>query len=217
MAQDRRAILEEMNLPPAMIEFLRANAKTIQIVIAAAVVIILGWEGYGKYTATQRDRSADMLYQAMKVEAADQRTTQLKALTDKYGKRGSGPWGVIEQGHLAFKDGKFQEAASLYESVLASVGKESPLAPLLQYNLAQAYENLPDQAKAKTAYQGLAETQGFAGEANLGLARIAELEGKKDEALAKYQAYVDLPTTKDGPTKEWAKDKIRNLTPPKGK
>lgn len=217
MAQDKRAILEEMNLPPALVEFLRANAQTIQIVIAVAIVAILGWEGYGKYTATQRDRSADMLYQAMKAETPDQRATQLKALSGKYGKSGSGLWGVIEQGHIAFKDGKFQDAATLYESALRSIKASNPLYALVQYNLAQAYENLPDQAKAKAAYQTLTETQGFAGEGNLGLARLAELEGKSDEARAKYQAYVDLPETKDGPTKEWAKDKLQRLTPKKGK
>ncbi len=216
MAQDKRAILEEMNLPPALIDFLRANSKNIQIAIAIGIVAILGWEGYGKYNTVQRDRSADMLYQAMKTEAPDQRADQLKALSAKYGKSGSGLWGVIEQGHLAFKDGKFQDAATLYESVIGTVPAGSPLLPLVRFNLAQAYENLPDQAKAKAVYQALAETPGFAGEGNLGLARIAELEGKNDEARTKFQAYVDLPETKDGPTKAWAKDKIQGLTQKKG-
>lgn len=217
MAQDKRAILEEMNLPPALIDFLRANAQTIQIAILVGIVAILGWEGYGKYTSVQRARSADMLYQAMKTETPDQRAEQLKALSAKYGKSGSGLWGVVEQGHLAFKDGKFQEAVILYESALGSISAGNPLLPLVRFNLAQAYENLPDQAKAKAAYQALAETPGFAGEGTLGLARLAELEGKNDEARTKYQAYVDLPETKDGPTKEWAKDKIHSLAPKKDK
>lgn len=215
MAQDKRAILEEMNLPPAVIDFVRANSKALQIAIAVAIVAILGWEGYGKYTSVQRDRSADLLYQAMKSDAPDQRVTLLKELTSKYGKSGSGLWGTIEQGHLAFKDGKFKDAATLYESVIGSLSQGSPLFPLIQFNLAQAYENLPDQAKAKAAYQALAKAPGFTGEADLGLARIAELEGNKDEARAKYQEYVDLPETKDGPTKEWVKNKIQTLTPEK--
>ena len=216
LAQDKRAILEEMNLPPVLVEFLRTNAQILQITIAVIIIAILGWEGYGKYTAVQRDRSADMLYVAMKSDG-DQRIAQLKDLSAKYGKKGSGHWGTIEQGHLAFKDGKFQEAATLYESVINSIPSASPLLPLVQFNLAQAYENLPDQAKAKATYQALADTQGFAGEGNLGLARIAELEGKNDEARTKYQAYVDLPESKDGPTKEWVKNKLQALTPPKTK
>lgn len=217
MAQDRRAILEELNLPPALIEFLRANANAILTAIAVAVVLILGWEGYGKYTAVQQERSADMLYQAMKTTSTDQRANQLKELSSKFGNNGSGLWGTIELGHLAFKDGKFQEAATQYEEALGSIGDENPLFPLVEYNLAQAYENVPDQAKAKAAYEKLAEVKGFAGEADLGLARIAESEGKKDEARAKYQEFVDQPDTKDGPTKEWAKYKIGALTPDKGK
>lgn len=211
MAQDKRAILEELNLPPEAIKFLRENSKTIQIVLAVTIIAILGWEGYGKYTNTQRNRSADMLYQAMRVDN-DQRITQLKALSAKYGTRGSGLWGIIEQGHLAFKEGNFQEAASLYESTLASTSAENPLFPLAQFNLAQAYENLQDQAKAKATYQKLAEIKGFAGEAMLGLARIAEIEGTPDEARTKYQSYIDLPETKDGPTKEWAQNKVHTLT-----
>lgn len=214
MAQDKRAILEELNLPPEIIKFIRNNSRAIQIVIAVAVIAILCWEGYGKYANTQRNRSADMLYQAMMAEG-DQRVTQLKALSAKYGTHGSGLWGTIEQGHLAFKEGKFQEAVTLYESTLSSISSDNPLFPLTQYNLAQAYENLQDQAKAKTAYQKLSEIKGFAGEAMLGLARIAEIEGNPDEARNQYQAYIDSPETKDGPTKEWAQDKVHNLTPKK--
>jgi len=217
MAQDRRAILEELNLPPALIEFLRTNANTILTALAVAVIAILGWEGYGKYAAVQQSRSADMLYQAMKTAAVDQRSTELKELSSKFGNSGSGLWGAIELGHLAFKEGKFQEAATLYESVLGSIGDKSPLFALVEYNLAQAYENLPDQAKAKAAYEKLASVKGFAGEADLGLARIAEIEGKSDEARAKFQEFVEQPEIKDGPTKEWAKYKIETLTPKKGK
>ncbi len=217
MAQDRRAILEQLELPPAAIEFLRANAKTIQIAIAVAVVVILGWEGYGKYTSVQRNRSADMLYQAMKAGDPAQQATQFKELSAKYGTRGSGLWGIVEQGHLAFKAGKFQEAATQYEAVLAAIDSENPLYPLVQYNVAQAYENIPDQEKAKAAYQKLSEVQGFDGEASLGLARIAEQAGKMDEARGLYQEYVALPETTDGPTKEWAKNKVLALTPKKAK
>jgi len=216
MAQDKRAILEEMNLPPAVVEFIRTNALVLQIAVAVIIAAMLGWEGYGKYVAVQRDRSADMLYSAMKADG-DQRGNQLKELSAKYDGKGSGLWGIVEQGHLAFKDGKFQEASTLYESVIGKISSSSPLLPLVRYNLAQAYENLPDQAKAKAVYQTLAETPGFAGEADLGLARIAELEGKPDEAKAKYQAYVDLPESKDGPTKEWVKNKLQALTPTKSK
>ena len=180
MAQDQRAILEELNLPPALITFLRTNTNTILTVLAVSVIAILGWEGYGKYTAVQQSRSADMLYQAMKTASTDQRSQELKELSSKFGNNGSGLWGTIELGHLAFKEGKFQEAATLYESALGSIGDKNPLFPLVEYNLAQAYENLPDQAKAKATYEKLAAVKGFAGEADLGLARIAEIEGKKD-------------------------------------
>lgn len=216
MAHDKRAILEEMNLPPALVDFIRTNTLALQIAIAVIIIAILGWEGYGKYTAVQRDRSADLLYVAMKADG-EQRVNQLKELATKYGKKGSGPWGTIEQGHASFKEGKFQEAAALYESVIGSISTSNPLYPLVEFNLAQAYENLPDQAKAKAAYKILAETSGFAGEGNLGLARIAEIEGKTDEAKTNYQAYVDLPESIDGPTKEWAKNKLQILSPTKAK
>ena len=75
MAQDKRAILEEMNLPPAVVDFIRANALALQVAVAVIIIAILGWEGYGKYTAVQRDRSADTLYMAMKADG-DQRTDQ---------------------------------------------------------------------------------------------------------------------------------------------
>lgn len=212
MARDKHAILEEMNLPPVLVEFIKTNSKAIQLTIAVIIIGILGVEGYTKYTSVQRDRSADMLYMAMKADG-DQRINQLKEVSAKYGQRGSGLWGTIEQGHLAFKEGKFKEAADLYESVINQIPSGSPLQPLIKFNLAQTYENLPDQAKAKAAYQALVETSGFAGEGNLGLARIAESAGNNDEARTNYQAYVDRPESKDGPTKEWVKNKLQALTP----
>ena len=217
MARDKQALLEELNLPPALIDFVRTNAKALKIGVAVIVIVLISWEGYGKYTSVQRDRSADLLYQAMQIDATGEQAKLLKELSNKYGNNGSGLWGTIELGHQAFKDGKFQEAVTLYESVLDSISANSPLFPLLQYNLALAYENLPDTTKAKAAYLALSKVKGFAGEADLGLARIAETEGNKDDALAKYQDYVDLPETQDGPTKEWAKNKIQLLTPKKGK
>ena len=211
MAQDKRAILEELNLPPTAIEFVRANSRALLVALVVAVLAILGWEGYGKYTTSRQARSADLLYQAMQAKVPEQRLADLKTLSAKYGGQGSGPWGVVEQGHLAFKDGKYQEAAALYQTALQGISSSSPLAPLLRYDLARAYENASDAAKAKEQFAQLATAPGFAGEADLGLARIAEQEGKNAEALAKYQAYVDLPETKDGPTKDWVKDKISNL------
>ena len=58
MAQDKRAILEELNLPPTAIEFVRANSRALLVALVVAVVAILGWEGYGKYTANRQARSA---------------------------------------------------------------------------------------------------------------------------------------------------------------
>jgi tetratricopeptide (TPR) repeat protein len=210
VAQDKRAILEELNLPPEMITFIRKNSKTINILIAVVIIGLVAWEGYGKYISVQREKSSAMLSAAMSAEP-NARVEQLKALTEKYSRSGSAAWAQVELGHLALKDEKFQEAVGFYGKALDGLSKKNPMYPLVLYCLAQAYEDSADSGKAKEAYQQLAEVHGFAAEGYLGLGRLAEIEGDLQQALAQYTQYVNQPEIASGPTKEWVESRISQL------
>jgi len=210
MAQDQRAILEELDLPPAVVSFLRKNLQTIYIIAAVLFIGLVLWEGYAKYISVQREKSSGMLSEAMSAEPGS-RAEQLKALTDKYSGSGSAVWAQVELGHMALKDGKIQEAIGFYGKALDGLSRKNPMYPLVQYCLAQAYENAADTGKAKEAYQQLIDLPGFAAEGYLGLGRIAEIEGDLKQALEQYKQYINQPEITSGPTKEWVESRISQL------
>lgn len=211
LAQDKKAILEELNLPPAVIDFVRKNGQALKIAAIIFVVVFVGWEGYAKYQAVQRENSAALLYAAATTPDVDAKKSQFKELSEKYSGSGSGVWGTVELGHLAFEDKYFEDAIKHYKKALKELSASSPLRPLVQLNLAQSYENMGDVDQAKTAYQALVDITGFAGEGYLGLARLAEKAGDTGQALANYQEYVNLPGTQAGSTKDWVDHKISQL------
>jgi len=211
VAKDKKAILEELNLPPAVIEFIRKYEKNIKVALITALVVIVALEGYKKYTSVQIEKSSTLLYSALHAKDANQRIKLLNQVTKKYARTGNGIWANIELGHLAFKNGKFAKAASIYEAALDKMSAKNPIRPLVQYSLAQAYENLDNVEKAKEAFLKLTDTAGFIGEGDLGLARIYERHGDPAQALTYYQEYVKLPGTQPGPTKDLVLAKIAQL------
>ena len=212
MEHDKKAILEEMNLPPAVIDFIRKNKRTLQIAIVVIILCVIGWEGYGKYKKTQLENSSAMLYEAVKTESIDERISQLNALSVQYaGKSGSGVWGSIELGHIAFDQMKYKEAIDHYSKALEDISTQNPIYPLLQYSLAQTYENFGDSGSAENIYQKLIDISGFAGEGYMGMARLAEKEGDSTKAVGYYQNFLNLADTQPGPAKDWADAKIAKL------
>jgi len=211
VAKDQKAILEELSLPPAVIEFIRKNEKNLKLGIIIFLVVVVAVEGYKKYTSVQTEKSSTLLYTALQTADDTQKVNLLKKLTDKYGRTGSGIWANIELGHLAFKNGDFAKAAGIFEAILGKMPADNTAYPLVQYSLAQAYENLDNVEKAKGAFLKLAQIPGFAGKGDLGLARIYEKHGDPEQALTYYKEYAELPETQPGPTKDWVLAKIDQL------
>jgi len=212
IAQDQKAILEEMNLPPAVISFIRGHEKQIKIVLATAFLLVVAWEGFSWYQAQRLEKSSAMLYNALKAADSGRQAEHLQALINAYGGTGSAAWAKVELGHLAFKEGRFDEAAERYRAVLDDIGRDNPMYPLVQYILAQALENQGEYDGARDLFLQLAETKGFAGPGYLGLARVYEKQGDMEQAASYYQEYMNLPETQaSATTREWVRAKISRL------
>ncbi len=212
MDQDKKAILEELNLPPSVVTFIRTNQKVLKIAIAVAILSVIGWEGYGKYTLSQQEKSSSMLHAAIKSDSIDDRVEKLQELSKQFtGKTGSGIWGSVELGHVAYDNNDYQKAVEHYSNAITQTSTSNPIYPLLQYSLAQTYENMNELSKSKNAYEQLKGSLGFAGEAYMGLARLAEKADDLSAALNNYQEFLNLPETQPGPLKDWAEAKIAIL------
>jgi len=182
----KHGLLEELNLPPKAILFIRHNKRNIIIGLLCCVLAIVGWSSLRYYLARQEDRAAVLLAEAVGQGAAEQRKALLLKVLDDYGRTGSAKWAKIEMGHLAFDARQYDEAIKVYLGVRDDLAKSSPVLPLVQLNLAQAYENKNALPEALAAYQRLAEIKGFAGDAYLAMGRIHELQKAVSQAKEMY-------------------------------
>lgn len=207
----KRELLEQMNLPPKMIAFLRTNSSRIQIGLVVGACLSLAWSGYGQYRDAQREKSTAMIFNAMQAKEGAERGGMLQDVIKKYPKAEAGIWAQVELAHAALKAGNHAEASAGYQKVLGQISSDHPLNPLLTYSLAQTYEQSNDLENAKKQYEKLTTLAGFAGEGYLGLGRIAEVNNESAKAKEMYEKYVALPEVTDGPTKKWVVAKIAKL------
>lgn len=182
----KHGLLEEFNLPPKAIQFIRGNKRNILIGLVCCVLAIMGWSSLSYYLARQNDRAAALLAEAVGQGAVEQRKVLLQKVVDEYGRTGSAMWAKVEMGHLAFAAQQYDEAIKVYLSVRDSLAKSSPVFPLVQLNLAQAYENKNALPEALAAYKDLAGIKGFAGEAHLAMGRIYEQQKNVPQAKEMY-------------------------------
>jgi predicted negative regulator of RcsB-dependent stress response len=182
----KHGLLEELNLPPKAILFIRNNKRNLIVGLLCSVLAIMGWSSLSYYLARQNDRAAALLAEAVGQGVAEQRKVLLQKVLDEYGRTGSAMWAKVEMAHLAFDAQQYDEAIRGYLAVHEDLAKSSPVFPLVQMNLAQAYENNNALPEALAAYQSLAESKGFAGEAYLAMGRIHELQKAVPQAKEMY-------------------------------
>jgi predicted negative regulator of RcsB-dependent stress response len=182
----KHGLLEEFNLPPKAIQFIRGNKRSIIIGVVCCVLAIMGWSSLSYYLARQNDRAAALLAEAVGQGAVEQRKVLLQKVVDEYGRTGSAMWAKVEMGHLAFAAQQYDEAIKVYLGVRDDLAKSSPVFPLVQLNLAQAYENKNALPEALAAYKDLAGSKGFSGEAYLAMGRIHELQKNVPQAKEMY-------------------------------
>ena len=182
----KHGLLEELNLPPKAIRFMRTNKRNLIIGLMCCVLAIMGWSSLSYYLARQDDRAAALLAEAVGQSAVAQRKVLLQKVVDEYGRTGSAMWAKVEMGHLAFDAQQYDEAIRVYLGVRDDLAKSGPVFPLVQLNLAQAYENKNALPEALAAYQRLAEIKGFAPEAYLAMGRIHEMQKAMPQAKEMY-------------------------------
>ena len=184
-------ILDELNLPPKLKDFLRENARNLQIIAISTAVIVLGWILYGQYTDLQENKGASLLAAALQESSVDQKTQTLANVIEQYPRTSAAQWSSVELAHLDYQAARFQEAATRYETILEKLPGDSSLAPLVRLNLAQSYEELADYDKALGQYQLLKEVTGFSKEAYLALGRVYVLQNEPDSARRVYEEYLN--------------------------
>ncbi len=193
----RRTLLEELNLPPAVIKFIRENNTAIQAVVICFFLGICGWSYYDYHTTKQTNDAAALYYQAMREPTTGARLQVMEKIVTDYSSTGSALWSRIA---LVHEKSPEEQAAEL-EKITKDVSRDDPLYPLLQYDLAQCYEMKKDPDKALEIYKSLAEIHGFGGISYLAMGRIYEQKNDVESARDMYEkakSQLELPSATKG-------------------
>jgi predicted negative regulator of RcsB-dependent stress response len=185
----REGLMEELNLPPKFIAFVRKNSRNLQIVLIGVVVLILAVIYYDYYSGSQEQKAASLLATGLQTEAADQRQNVLENVINEYGRTDAARWAKLELAHLDYKEGRYEAAAVKYKEVLDALSSDNSLVPLTRLNLAQTYEQAGQYDQAIAQYNLLKKSKGFSSQAYFGLGRM--YMAKDDPAQAR-QVYVEL-------------------------
>ena len=188
----KHGLLEEFNLPPKTIAFIRHHRRHIVIGLCCAAVALVGWSSFAQYRHKQNDRAASRLAEAVGQSDSAKRQALLEALPKEYPRTGSAIWARLELGHLARDAGKLDEALTIYQQVRDSLSSSSPIMPLVQLSVAQIQEAKQSPNEALATYQKLVDIKGFAGEAYLAMARIHEKQGATQQAREMYNRVLAI-------------------------
>ncbi len=188
-----RGILEELNLPPQAIKFIRANRQNFIIAGVCVVVAASGWSLYNKYVERREQKGASALTLALKEQDAEARAAALARVTDDFGRTSSAIWARYELAHAAYAEGRFDEALKEYETVLGALSGSNPMRPLVLQSLALAQESSGAVDKALVTYGELAAVNGFKGMGLAAVGRLQEAAGNTAKAVEAYESYLNEP------------------------
>ncbi len=199
-------LLEQFNLPPKAIAYIRKNQRAIWVVVSTCVVLAVAVSAYTTYRDYRADQAAAALDAAL-IAKQDKRQVLEKVVLE-YGSTSSGLWAQIELAFLEDKEGQRPKGIARMAEINTGLSARSPLKPLVLTNLAILHENEQQFDKALALYTELAASEGFAPEAYRAMGRVNEQLGKKDEAAAMYGKYLESVGAQSGQSKA---DPVRDM------
>jgi Flp pilus assembly protein TadD len=184
-------LLEQMNLPPGLIAFLRNNQRLIWIIVAIIAVLVTTVSLYASYHKYREKKAASALTLAMQAEEGE-RLNMLRGVVEEYSSTSSALWADVEIAHLAAAGNRPDEAVQILSRIRQDLSARNPLTPLIVFDLATLYEKTGNLDQARDAFQELSTFEGFSATAYANLGRIAELQDNKEQAVAMYRKYLEL-------------------------
>lgn len=193
---ESEGLLEQFNLPPAFIKFLRNNSKPIWIVIACIAVVVVTVSLYDSYRIRTLDKAASALDTAL--QSADNSEVLLQGVVQDFSSTPSAIWSKIALVKLYQEGKQYDKAVALLIEVQADSSLDSLVKPLVAYKLAALYEEQGAMEKALGAYTVLSGMQGFEADAYKAMGRVQESLGNKEQAAAMYKKYIEQQTLSQG-------------------
>ena len=182
-------LLEQLNLPPAAVKFVKENKRMVQAGIAVLVIAVVAWALYGSYRDNQIKKSSEALFAAQDL-SGQQMLDKLAQVEKDFGGTDAGLWAGINAAQELMKNGQMSEAQQKFTEVRANLKATSALWPLVTVGIAQAAEATGDFQRAADEYGSLMDLEGYKDIGFLGSARVLELQGNNENALELYEQYL---------------------------
>jgi predicted negative regulator of RcsB-dependent stress response len=182
-------LLEQLNLPPAAVKFVKENKRMVQAGIALLVIAVVAWAMYGSYRDNQIKKSSEALFAAQEL-SGQQMLDKLAEVEKDFGGTDAGLWAGINVAQELMKNGNMSEALQKFTEVRAELSGSSALWPLVTVGIAQSAEAAGDYQRALSEYGNLLDLEGYKDIGFLGSARVLELQGNRERALELYEQYL---------------------------
>ena len=179
-------LLEQLNLPPAAITFLRKNQRMVWIVTGCIALAVVTVALYNEYSASREEKAATALSMAL-LEEGTKKQEMLTQVVDEYASTSSGLWGRIELAHLAVEQGELVKAIQDLNDVNNEVSAKNPVKPLVLFALGALYEKNNELSKAVDSFNELSTYKAFELSSYEALGRLYEAQEQKAKAVEMYK------------------------------
>ncbi len=179
-------LLDQLNLPPAMITFIRKNQRTIWIIVACVTLAVVTTALYKQYSDHREDKAATALTEALQGEGS-RKQELLMQVVDEYGSSSSGLWARLELAYMSVENGELDKAIQEYSDVKVGLSEKNPVMPLILYALGALYEKNNELDNAIASFEQLNTYKGFEDSSYEALGRIYEQKGDKVKAVDMYK------------------------------
>ncbi|MEE4241243.1 MAG: tetratricopeptide repeat protein [Desulfopila sp.] len=209
---DLGGVLDQLNLPPVFIEFVRRNQRTIYIVLGLLAIAVVTWALYGSYVENRLAESSNALMAAEKLEGAD-KVAALEKVATGFSGTDSALWARVGLARHSIENQEYQKALLQYTEIRDSLKKSSPMYPLVTFGIAQAQEFLDNFPAALQEYALLKNTPGYENMGYSGTARLHERQGNIEAAVNEYEQYLAIldESRSSAPEKAFIDEKLNRL------
>ena len=190
-------LLEQLNLPPALISFVRRNRRaiwTVTGVVVAVVVVVSLYGSYRDYRIAKGVAALDAALQAPKASQAD----LLRKVAADFSSTPASTWARIRLAELTVAGGKTEAALKELAQVDAALADKNPLKPLVIYRQAVLAEQLNRLEDAAGLYRRLLAYKGYEIDSHYNLGRVKAARGDAAGAGTEFQQFLSLSAEKKG-------------------
>jgi predicted negative regulator of RcsB-dependent stress response len=209
---DLGGVLEQLNLPPTFVAFVRRNQNAIYIGLSIVTVLVVVWSLYDAHIEKQRTASSSALALAQKLDG-EKRLSALEDVVEEYSGTGSALWAKVEIGRYYMENSDFATALQYYQTIRSEVETDNPLYQLVTFGIAQADEALAKFDEAIAEYGTLKTVTGYESIGYNGTGRIYEVQGNLERAVNEYEQYMGTMTgsSANNPEKLYIEAKLSAL------